>query len=287
VNCEQNEIRGFNEMRLVAKFCLFVILLAILKRLRQIFFKPKSQPQIWDKNVLPHGPIEKLGEGIFRVEGVLPHGPLPRAMVIYQLVQGGLLIHSPIALNEDAMHQVEILGKPRVCIVPNAHHRLDGGVWKARFPDLLLLCPRACRVSVEEKYKVDGTVEDYLKFDGVNIHLPPNGGRELVYELTFRDGSNKKALVCADLWFNVTRPLPGFAGKILRTLGSVGRFGVTKIGMVFVVLFGQRSATAAFMRQLAELSGLSLIIPCHGTPVTTGCRDALLEAAGRVAPPPK
>jgi len=45
------------------------------------------------------------------------------------------------------------------------------------------------------------------------VHFPPNGGRELVYELTYRDGSGHKALVCADLWFNLPHQ-PGVGGLL-------------------------------------------------------------------------
>jgi len=37
------------------------------------------------------------------------------------------------------MKELEALGKPRYCIVPNSHHRLDGGVYKVRYPEMMLL----------------------------------------------------------------------------------------------------------------------------------------------------
>jgi hypothetical protein len=52
----------------------------------------------WKEHVHPHGDLVELTEGLWIVTGSLPRSGLPRNMVVYRLRDGGLLIHSAIAL---------------------------------------------------------------------------------------------------------------------------------------------------------------------------------------------
>ena len=44
---------------------------------------------------------------------------------IARMTDGSLVLHSPIALEEDAMVDLEALGTPAFLIVPSRYHRLD------------------------------------------------------------------------------------------------------------------------------------------------------------------
>ena len=85
--------------------------------------------------VLPHGPIEKLSERVWRVEGDVPGMPLKRVMTIAKRADGGLVVHNAIALDDAGMAQIEQWGPVRVIVVPNGYHRLDAKVFAERFPD--------------------------------------------------------------------------------------------------------------------------------------------------------
>src|SRR5258706_9731519 len=98
---------------------------------------PKTN-ETW--TVLKHRPIEKLEPNLWRVEGDLPWSGT-RVMTIVKLASGGLVIHNGIALEEDAMKEIEAFGTPEVLIVPNGFHRLDAKVYKDRYPKLKVLCP--------------------------------------------------------------------------------------------------------------------------------------------------
>src|SRR5512143_2829371 len=87
-------------------------------------------PKAYDTwTVLPHRPIEKLEPNLWRVEGNLPSAGT-RVMTIVKLASGGLVIHNAIALEEDAMKELEAFGDPEILIVPNGFHRLDAKVYK-------------------------------------------------------------------------------------------------------------------------------------------------------------
>ena len=234
-----------------------------------------------DHPIYPHGPLRELAPGLWVVHGSLARNPLPRTMVVYRLPGGGLWIHSAIAMNPEGMTALEALGRPQVLVVPNAFHRLDAPFYIARYPDLKVVCPGPARKGVEKKVRVHGVSEEVLPPLGIVCHELRGAARfECLYELALpRD---QRALVWADLLFNLPQRLPGFGGWITEKIGSSGFFGMTRIGR----LFGLRDARvcADWLRELAQTPGLSWLIMGHGEPIGTQCAQRLREAAARLAP---
>ena len=74
--------------------------------------------------------------------------------------------------------------------------------------------------------------------------------------------------------------LTGLEGFILRTLGATGSPRVTPVAKLVVV--ADRALLKAQLLELAELSGLERVVPCHGAIVTPGAGNALREVAGRL-----
>ena len=86
-----------------------------------------------DWNVLSHGGIERLTERLWRVQGSLPGMSLARVMTVVRRENGGLVIHSAIALREQEMAEVEAWGTPEVLLVPNRVDRyMDHGPMSIR-----------------------------------------------------------------------------------------------------------------------------------------------------------
>src|SRR5690606_38404699 len=79
-----------------------------------------------------HGPLERLEDNLWRVEGALPNMALRRVMTVVRMADGRLVIHSAIALPDELMAQIEAWGRPSYLLVPNAYHRLDAPAYKAR-----------------------------------------------------------------------------------------------------------------------------------------------------------
>lgn len=98
----------------------------------------------WESHLTPHGPLTALVPGLWQVTGLGP--PLVRNMAIARLRDGGLWLHSVVAVDPPTLAAIEALGPPRVMVVPNPYHRRDAAVWKARFPDLAVLAPAAARI---------------------------------------------------------------------------------------------------------------------------------------------
>ena len=82
-------------------------------------------------NVLPHGKLSEVDDGILTVVGQIrmPLVSLPRRMTVVRLSDSRLVVWSAIALDEKGMATVEAFGRPAFLIVPNDHHRLDAKPW--------------------------------------------------------------------------------------------------------------------------------------------------------------
>lgn len=236
----------------------------------------------WAEHVFSHGPLTTLSSRLWYVTGSLKQGPMPRTMTVWRMPDGGLWIHSVVAMDEAGMAALAELGEPQVMVVPNGLHRLDCGVYKARFPALKVFAPAAARARVEKIVPCDGTVEENAASWGVRV-LAPDGLKrsEYIYEVDCGDGDTAvptRAWVVCDQLFHLDH-FSGFSGWLIKWIGSSGFFGITGIGRM--LLMTDRRAFAAWLQQQA-LNAPEIIIPAHGKVVTTGSGQKLADAAARL-----
>jgi hypothetical protein len=208
----------------------------------------------WTVN--PHRPLEKLEPNLWRVEGDLPGGSGTRVMTLVKLANGGLIVHNAIALEEDAMKDIETFGTPEFLIVPNGFHRLDAKVFKQRYPNIKVLCPAQARKKVEQVVAVDGTYEDGPKDDNVRLfHLDGTKQHEGVVQVKSPSGTT--------LVFNdVVNNLPKLGGVIGFMLSPTGRPAVPRIFRWFFVK--NKPAFVAALEKLAATPDLKRVIVSHG-----------------------
>ena len=229
----------------------------------------------------PHGPITPVVDGVWQVQGTLPGGnPLPRTMVIWRLPRGGLCVHSAVNLSEEGMSELEALGTPEILLVPNRFHRMDAAAWKARYPQIQVIAPKAARRFVDSVVPTEADCETVLPPLGVQaIHAGGLKPLECIYKVGPDSGY---ALIFTDTLFNVREHLPGFSGFVMRYLtGSTGFFGLTRLAR----LFGLASA-ADYKAWLGEQkqAALAAIVVAHGPPIqgNSACMAALNEAIERL-----
>jgi hypothetical protein len=127
------------------------------------------QSTSWD--VLPHDPIQKLSDNLWRVEGELPHFGMRRVMTIARLPDGRLVIHSAMALDADSMREIEAWGTPAYLLIPHVRHRMDAPKYKERYPALVVLAPQPVQARAREVVPVDGTYEDFPASDTVSLRI--------------------------------------------------------------------------------------------------------------------
>jgi hypothetical protein len=227
---------------------------------------PMSNHSAW--NVLSHGPIETLSPRLRRVEGEVPGMPLKRVMTVIKRETGGLIVHSAICLDDDAMAELEAWGTPEILVVPGRDHRLDARPYLERYPDLVVVCPRGVRKHVEAVVPValtyDHWCDDPRLADATVIaeHLDGTAEREGVLHVVEAEG---RTLITNDIVFNMPHQ-PGFYGFILKhLLRSSGGPRVSRLAKLRLV--PDPKALRRHLLRLAELPNLTRLIVSHHEPM--------------------
>lgn len=214
--------------------------------------------------VLPHRPIEKLTENLWRVEGDLEGMPLKRVMTIAKRADGGLVVHNAIALGEAEMREIDAWGKVSFVLVPNGYHRIDAPRFAARYPDAKVLAPSGSRKKVAEVVRVDGTYEDFPGDDAVSLETL-HGVAEAEGAMFVRSESGV-TLVLNDAVFNMPH-VSGFSGFVFKHVTkSSGGPRVSRIARLFLIK--DKAALRAHLERLASTKDLQRVIVSHHETIT-------------------
>lgn len=210
-------------------------------------------------NILEHGPIEKLTERLWRVEGAIPGMTLRRVMTVAKRENGGLVIHSAIALRPTELAELEAWGKPEVLVVPGGFHRLDAPAFKKRYPELKVFAPLGSRRKVEEALPVDAVYEDFPKDGVVELRtVPGTAGREGLMLVRSEAGVS---VVLNDVVMNMDRKRDLLGYLFTTLLGSAPGPRVSRLSKL--VLVSDRQAFRAELERLAALPDLAHLIVSH------------------------
>ncbi len=227
--------------------------------------------------VLPHGPIERLADNIWRVRGELARMPIGRVMTLARRSDGVVVIHNAIALEEPLMAEIESWGRPGYILVPNRFHRLDAPAFAARYPDARVLCPARARKKVAQVVRVDGDYSDFPADVDVSLaHLDGTRDREGVLEVRSADGTS---LVVNDVLFNLP-PMRGLLGLVFRLDGATGRARVPRASRLLLV--ADRAALRVHLERLAARPDLRRVIVSHGDMLSDDPAAALRAAAAEL-----
>jgi hypothetical protein len=182
------------------------------------------------------------------------------------------------ALKEPQMEKVEALGPLRYLVVPNAGHRLDAHIFKARYPDLTVVTPEGSREHVSEAVKVDAT--DDVFADPAVRFVTVAGTAEMESALIVRRAAGT-TLVTNDIIGHVTRP-HGLGAHIMARLFDYGVHepAVPRTVRRFVK---DPPALAAQMREWADLPDLKRIVVSHVDPITEDPAATLRRLADDLA----
>ncbi|MCC7386483.1 MAG: hypothetical protein IT384_31885 [Deltaproteobacteria bacterium] len=220
--------------------------------------------------VLPHRPLEKLTENLWRLQGKLPGGRGTRVMTLARMRDGRVVVHNGIALEEELMKEIEAWGTPAVIAVPNGFHRLDAKVFKQRYPSAKVYCPAGSKRRVERVVAVDGSYEDAPRDETVRLEHVAGCPMEGVLEVRSSDGVT---LVFNDLIAN----LPALSGFTAIWMGPTGRPSIPRV--MRWVLIKDKAACRSQLQQLGATPDLRRLIVSHGKPVLEGAGELLRSIA--------
>jgi len=216
--------------------------------------------------VLPHDPMVQLAENLWWVEGDLPNMSLRRAMTVARAPDGRLALHSAMALDAAGMAALEALGTPTWLIVPNGWHRLDAARYKARYPELLVVCPGRARGQVAKVVPVDFTYEELPELaEGLTVEAF-EAGRSMEGGLAVRSADGV-TLVLTDSLFNLPHGRGFFWWFYGRVLGATGGPRITPITRTMLFFTRTKRGYRRWLARWAETGEVTRLIPGHGAVV--------------------
>lgn len=237
-----------------------------------------NAPPNWSAK--PHETVQELTPNLWRVQAPVPGMTLKRVMTVVRMNDGGLIVHSAIAMDDMSMQRLEAWGDPRYIIVPNAMHRADCGQYKLRYPHAKIVCPKGARSKVEQVVGVDLDYDEFPRTSGISLrHLPGTKAREgsLVVQ-----HEGHCTLILNDIVFNMPHA-SGFVGWMLRYVtqssGGPRISRIAKLGLV-----DDAAMVAEALRELARTPGLERIIVSHHEMITQTPSETLIHAANRLHP---
>ena len=239
-------------------------------------YNAAAMPKAYDHwKVLPHQPIDKLSQRVWRLQGKLEGMALLRVMTIAKRFDDRLVIHNGIAADNDVMEAIEAWGEPAFLVVPNGYHRLDAKAFKDRYPAIAVVCPEGARRKVAQVVPVDFNYADYPQDDAVALQrvagLDDQEGVMVVHD----DAGT--TLVFNDLLFNMPHG-SGFTGFVFKHITqSTGTPRVSRLFRWFVMK--DRETLRAELLRLADTPKLARIVVSHYRVID----DAPGEALRRVA----
>jgi hypothetical protein len=206
----------------------------------------------------------------FTVLGFLDIGT---RMSVLRLLDGGLLLHSPVAADAATRAAVEALGPVRWIAAPNKVHHLFAGEWKAAHPHARLLGAPGLDAKRRD-LSFDGTLGDAGDpdwGDAVETHLLQ--GAPYLNEVAFLHRPTR-TLLLTDSAFHPT-PASRRGLRLWTTLTRVPNdFGPNAVARL--TIRDRKAFRASLARILAW--DFDRVVVTHGDVLETGGREALRRA---------
>ncbi len=225
--------------------------------------------------VHPHGALEALSPRVRRVQAPIPGMGLVRVMTVAKRADERLVIHNGIALEASAMEELEAWGEPAFLVVPSGYHRMDAAAYKARYPNITVMCPRGAEGRVAKVVPVDLTYDAYDSDDVIRFeHLDGVGEQEGAMIVVDVGGAT---VVLNDALFNLPHG-SGLKGFVFRHITqSSGGPRVSRVFRWFVMK--DREQLRASLRRLADTPNLKRVIVAHHRVILDDPAGALRRAA--------
>jgi len=232
---------------------------------------PKA-PRSWI--VTTHGPIEKVEDNLWTVEGDVPGVPIKRRMFIIKRSDGSLLFFGcAIPLEDDLLAEIAAWGRPSILVVTHDQHMIDARPFAEKL-GLRVYGPKACEAKMRARAEIAGMLEEIPGDPTVEVVAVPGTKSGEPAVIVRSAGGQRVSLLVADAIQNNAK---GSMGMLPRLMGFAGG---PKVVPVFKMMF--LKDRAALKRQLVtwgELPGLVRVMVCHGDTVTDGAGAALKTAA--------
>ena len=184
---------------------------------------------------------------------------------------GGLWLHSPIAIDEALAGTLAELGEVRHIVAPNRFHHLFAGAAKRRYPAAALWAAPGLRKKRPNLAFDRDLGEDAFMGEGIEATFI-EGARPWSEHVFFHAESG--TLVCTDLLFNIHEERHAPTRWLYRAIGSFGHFGTNR---VWPLLADDRAALSRSLERVLCWS-VRRVVMAHGDPIELDHPDRLRVA---------
>jgi hypothetical protein len=222
--------------------------------------------------VTKHGPLQKVDDNLWVIEGKVPGVPIERRMAIVRKGDGSLVFFHAIPLDDATLEEVRSLGKPAHLVLGHHQHAIDAHAFQQKL-ELRTYGPKECESQLRERVELAGTLETFPGDPTISVESAP-GTKLGEAVMTVRSGG-RSTLLFSDVIQNNSKESTPLLFRIL------GFSGGPKVVWVFRKLFVKdRVAVKSALEKWAALPGLHRVVPFHGAIVESGAASALGAAAG-------
>lgn len=181
---------------------------------------------------------------------------LPIRMTVVRLADGGLWLHSPVAIDDAAAAAIDALGPVGHIVAPSLMHHLFARPARERWPAAQLHAP-ASLAAKRAKLTIDSALAEDSRWP--EIAIVQIVGAPKIDESVFVHRPSG-TLIVTDLLFNVHEVEGLLSPLILRMVGAWKRLAQSRIWRVSVE---DRAAAKASIERLLALE-FSRLVPAHG-----------------------
>lgn len=224
--------------------------------------------------------LVRIAEGLYGVDTVLTlqgNWLFPARMTLWRDSAGGVVLHSPIAIDDALAAEIATLGPVRNVIAPNKVHSLFYGAARARYPKAHGYGAPGL-AEKRPKLVFDATLSDVAPKTLLDVESTHLRGVPGIEEVVFLHRPTR-TLVCTDLVFQILEP-PGPASAIFLTLmGASKRFAQSRAWKMLVR--DEKALRESLDRVLAW--DFDRIVMAHGVVLESDGPAKLREAVAWVA----
>jgi hypothetical protein len=191
-------------------------------------------------------------------------------MTVIRLADGSLLLHSPVALDEQLCAALDALGRVRCVVAPNRVHHLYAGRVANTYPDARLwVGPGVERKRPDLAYVAVLGDEAPAEWRG-QVDQVFFRGRPYENEVVFCHRASRTLILC-DLAFNFGPRAALPTRWLMRLMRSYGRFGPSTLDPW---LIRDRAAARASLERILAWD-FDRVVVAHGEVLERGGHDAL------------
>jgi hypothetical protein len=196
---------------------------------------------------------------------------LPIRMTIVRLADGGLWLHSPVAIDDATAAAIDALGPVRHIVAPSLLHHLFAEPACRRWPEAELHAP-ASLASKRPNLEIDRPLAEDSRWP--DIAIVRIAGAPRIDEHVFVHRPSGTAIV-TDLVFNLHEVAGAMSPLILRMVGAWRKLAQSRIWRAGTK---DRAAAKASCERLLALE-FDRLVPAHGELVEGADTRARLRAA--------